>query len=374
MGSSRSYPTVGNKHHLSQEGAVTNYQYHSLKNVLFMGKLMGIVGEQLSLSDIPIHLADAIERLGTGVGEEWQALSDWATFYIKLGVVLNWHQAEHPYALAIATPSRAYAAALVGFGSVLGAVGKSDARLHLDWLRSLSEGDPIQVLEGGYFCEAKFVEITERGGIPHVAYRVQDHGEHLQPLNDGTKFQPLDKSDLDLGARVKRRAIDEEGAEFFEALDLPIEAAAFQFATTESSLIVTNKILFRQELEETCFVVKVGDHFVEGCLGHVMRVRTFQTVQAVGGYRTEAVSVYGEADERAGEVSVVVFDGAQAYFRYCQVHPRAHHVIILDKTDRSFNDGVEHLKSGYMFRLDDLDLSHLCPPGYLDVLAFSRRG
>ncbi len=91
-----------------------------------------------------------------------------------------------------------------------------------------------------------------------------------------------------------------------------------------------------------------------GYLQEILRIRQFSGANT--SYRTQCVSsanITPEKEIGTRTPPIVVFDGAIAYVKLGHKWQSAHQVVLLDRTERQFNDAAELLNQNYTYRLVD---------------------
>jgi hypothetical protein len=140
--------------------------------------------------------------------------------------------------------------------------------------------------------------------------------------------------------------------------------------------IVGKKSLLEYEIRHTHFAVyRDGDNREKGLLQDVLRVDRFTSGEK--SYRSALVPI-GISQPSSDIISKiemgVVFDGADGFLKWGTMCQNRHQVIILDRTERYFDDAVHFINSRFLqnranveLLLPDIALS--LPPG-TEILAF----
>ena len=324
--------------------------------------------------------------------DKWTRLPDWCHSYLHLGGVIACASlAERRMVFALAVPTRAYASALISAGLVISRL--SDERPaeseedHMRVLRGLERGTPVIIYEGATKTKGAFIAVEDNyyDGKTYVGVQIQEPSDKAGAL---TRWLP---------ARSAKRVAVLEGA-VAQALRLPRECrsealvknqafvshflspdAQRTIATKSQSecMIVGQVNLLKRELVETVFGVlrdgyragkdssgqthslaKVLTRFAKGRLQDIVRAHRFCRdgepfrSRIIPGTKTDPSGV------EDSEASVIVFDGAAGFLRLRHCWPKAHLVVLLDRTDPHFVDAVNHINQGFVNRIEEAELQY----------------
>lgn len=167
-------------------------------------------------------------------------------------------------------------------------------------------------------------------------------------------IEPFENDDRELpehGYTYRRH----EDLGFLEALLEPAEKASLTQGSRLDCLLIGNRSLQANEIEEPSFAVTVsGGDWLRGRLKDALRVRSLGCHM---NYRTEVLSgEMGKAPSFLRETEpIVIFDGARHFVRWHLQLPLAcGWVVMLDRTDRRTDEALAILEDLYvMKRLDD---------------------
>jgi hypothetical protein len=333
-----------------------------------MGPSQSALGERLLSEDS----GDAADQLKYQVPTGWAPLPEWCRFLVRLAEKVANSPAVPPLRVALALPTRSYAAAFCTVGAVLASSKGITSEEHLAWLKSLKPGDPIAVREGGRIKRGAFEEITEQNDELYVSFRVQRQGgRHLYPVRSAFHIQPLERKTVELPKHQRGTKI--EGLSSFLRELVPGNPLRFLQRSELSCVVVTQKSLFRSELENECLAIETSDGLHTGTLTEVTRVRSFMSSRAIG-FRSEAVAPASELDSTLTTAPLIIFDGSRAFLKASSNWPRSHWIVLLDSWDIAFADGVAQFQQGYIQREADPPLiSSLNPPSSIQFLAYLAR-
>jgi hypothetical protein len=144
-------------------------------------------------------------------------------------------------------------------------------------------------------------------------------------------------------------------------------------STTKCVTVVGAVNRLRSELVQTQFAMKTEGGHCQGVLQDLIRVGKF----AAGGLGCRA-GVYAASRGRPhrdvpAEGSLLIFDGATPLLRWAHQDSRSDNLVILDRTDPSFGDGVSAANNRYFSRADDCKLTNLLtPPPGIDLMVHTE--
>lgn len=314
---------------------------------------------------------------------KWYSLPKWADYFISIGKQLA--SADHStsrIATAIVVPTRAYCAAFVSLGMVVGDASKGDRPsnvAHFEMLFDLPPGTPVilrkgqKVLRGilqdpeilnEEICIRVQVESKDAatgGGLTYLIRESQAY--QVQPAKHSGKLPKKQ------GAENKRFTNS-----FVDSLLGDADPVQLGLRSKLVCAIVGKKNALEHEIRQTPLAIHAnGDCRVEGQLQDVLRVDRFVSGQQA--YRSALVPVGSSppsSDVASNVEMAVVFDGAAGFLKWGSMWPNRHQIIILDRTEFYFDDAISAVNSRFSQNRADaeppLSVSD-APPGS-EVLAF----
>lgn len=328
---------------------------------------------------------DAIyDRLRYPLDGRWVTLPHWARFFIRLGTAVSSSspaQGKARLVIAVSIPARPYAAALSAVGAVFARAGNpftADIADHLAVLRSLPSGAPV--------IKRSLVTGTKREKGMLVGFVVENGKEYIQfqsgmnlrsniPIERADCLEPLvaSKSPVRL-PKVPRVTTVATRPGLITGVLGPTEAARFANHSRLECILVGNRSALEAEIVGAPFAARSGDGQVhKGRLQDILRAKTFLPQGDCS--RSEILSLTAKSvSSPALETPTVIFDGARALLR-CSVHwPAANWIVILNRTEWRFADGVALVDDVYeMSDSVALGTSFPPPPLGIEYTAFQTR-
>ena len=309
-----------------------------------------------------------VQILQIPVDGQFLPLPDWARFFVEVGTALGElpNDGKRRVIVAIATPTRAYAAALCGVG-IVGVRAETpvatDALRHFQYLRSLPPRTtvtyrdrrkkrkgwllPCVTKNGQMFLVIKS-QAQEGGGFTRPTTRPFITIDMI-PASESLSVQVADGQLRELPERVTSRVLREQPGLMGGILAQSMLSAFLRDSRLEC-VIVGNESLLREEVVRAPFaVVPPSGAPVCGKLQDILRVH-----HITGGnesYRSELYSATGgEERPSAGEARppVVIFDGSLAFLRWTATWPQAHWVAMLDRSDVRFEEAAQEINDLYI--------------------------
>jgi hypothetical protein len=272
-----------------------------------------------------------VEALTRGLayqrGDDWEALPAWGRFFLELGAFIAAREcADFRLVAGVATPTRAFAAALCATGVVAARAEESsdiDVVAHLAFLRGLPENTTVtyrrspSVSTVGWLRGFSTVGDTEHIDIVTKATRL------LLPTCYAYKVEVTPQQLSELPAHLRFKTIKAQ-AGLMGALLAGNALAQFISHSRMDCVVIGNEGTLRAEIIETPLAVLVdSQHVVPGALQHVMRARPWGSRMEC--YRSQVISAGRPATrQRTGSPpGVVVFDGSAAFLKWRGIWPRS---------------------------------------------------
>lgn len=328
-----------------------------------------------ALAPINLHFEDS---------GEWYSLPEWAEYFISVGKHLAFaDNSEGRVVIAIVVPTRAYCAAFVSLGMVISdaaARAHSSAAAHFEKLFDLpAETTVILRPPAGKVMKGVLQEPEEYNGKLYVRVQVQSRdartGGGLTYLIDESKALQVHP------AKHSGKLPKKQGAEnkpfansFVESLLGDADPVQLGLRSKLVCAIVGKKDALEHEIRHTPLALHAnGDCQAEGQLQDVLRVDRFTAGEQ--SYRSTLVTV-GSSPPSGDVISKVemgvVFDGAAGFLKWGTMWPDRHQIVILDRTERDFDDAISAINSRFSQNRADADFPSpvtAAPPGS-EVLAF----
>lgn len=312
---------------------------------------------------------------------EWCSLPQWAEYFISIGKRLALAPpTENRLTTAIIVPTRAYGAAFVSLGIVIGEASQADqpsAAAHFEQLFDLPPGSPVlyrpskgKVLRGillspveerGELWIRVQVHSREGGGLTYLVK--EKYALTVQP--SGGKPRKLPKKQGSAGVRSINSFVDQ----------ILGEADPVQLGLRSKVVcaLVGRRNVLHDEISRTPFSIRLnGERYASGELQDILRVDSFVTPQQ--SHRTALVSSAASKPPVEPVGVGVVFDGGAGFLRLGSSWRSKHQVVVLDRTEPYFDDAIQAINSRFTQcskRTDGIIPDGDAPPG-AELLSFGE--
>jgi hypothetical protein len=312
-------------------------------------------------------------------GDGWNPLPAWADFLISVGAYAAREVfPDRRLVLALSLPTRAFAACFAAAGVVRCVIqSKSiNAEDHFQYLSGLPRGTPLLLRDKakGRWLHAVHDGVGERAdGLdgPRLKVRVQDNEIETRQHERGLTYllSPLEcKNRVRVVPEVNdwrlpgRQQIGHKANLDFLKIFCGVDDV---LSNRVECAIVGHKALIKPEACSVRFAVRrTGSQYrsgndtglAEGCLQDILNTREFLTDKQLP-YFTRVYAVIGRErvapDLPTGCMPpVVIFDGASAFLKRHSHWLESNWLVLLDRTDRRYEDAVMELNQRYTNRMD----------------------
>ncbi len=325
-----------------------------------------------------------IGELGYLHNGEYAPLPSWGNSLLRLGQHIGQTGgSDNCSVVCLVLPTRAFGAALLSFGVVLGrlAATRGDdetSKEHVEHLSNLRMGDSVTILDGARRTKGEFRGIkTSANGAAMICVR--------QPVAKGGGLTRWFIPEYCAVSRLPSGGIllvpGQAPAEnlipnpTFVSRFLP-EERLLPFATRSvmECLVIGNLNVLRSETTDTVFAsycepdgtrgagepqqlrreTESEGAWAEGKLHDILRTRRFLGENRT--YRADVLAAQARTtpDRVAdAEDAVVVFDGAMAFLKWSSYCSPACKIVLLDRTEPRFDDAVQQINAKYVMRTGD---------------------
>ncbi|MEQ8974167.1 MAG: hypothetical protein RIE73_27700 [Coleofasciculus sp. C1-SOL-03] len=307
--------------------------------------------------------------------DEWTPLPNWGTFFIELGRrVAEWETGSNRLVVALAIPTRAYAAALTAFGVVVTRATLSNSQIedtnkYFERLCNLSQGTPVTFFNKGRKFKGFYEGLDKSRGQRRLRIRVESRKTggltYLVPLEEAHKIEIRTSPIRNLPKKQNGRKIFAH-SKFLEDI-LGVEKAKTCFNESQLDCIILGKRnLLNKEIKQTNFALNPSFKKI-GVLQDVLRVRHFFSTDNPA-YRSEVFSVTARKRPSLSDSKipfVTIFDGASSFIKCRDDWRSSHWIILLDRTEIHFQEAVDIVNQDYINRVDEEEIPNLPsrPPG-----------
>lgn len=281
--------------------------------------------------------------------------------------------------VAIAVPTRSYAAIFVAMGAILGRshlpVMVNDLEGHFARLCKLPLGTKVWVTEGNKRHRGVVLGTHHIEGQPFVKIQLATSDGLAKYI--GTTIAATVEVDqwdgalplLEKGKQIVRRV------GFLEAAFSNREPQDFGARSRMDAVIVGGVARLRAEIMDTPIGARLSNgRFIFGGFQDLLRVRRLAPTQA---FRSELISgIAPDFDSlQLKDNPTVIFDGARPFIKCRDAVPSSRQIVVLDRTSHGFQDAVDILNQQYLNRSDDIPAFRHSPdlPWGVELMAFAER-
>jgi hypothetical protein len=311
--------------------------------------------------------------------EGWVPLPRWARSLIELGdKIARFDPQGARLVVAMALPTRAFGAALIGASVVASAfemnAPDTDLAEHFDLLASLPPGTAITHHRRNSIRQGSLLGVDERDGVRRVGIETGVEKRRMTsylPLEMCGEIQVIeDPGELRMMRRPLIRA-----PEFLARALRGIDAAGLSATTRIDCILVGSIDPLNEEIVREHFAVGPdGDRRV-GNLQAILRAKRFAGQNTP--YRSEVVAAGAEsvpASAAGASPPVVIFDGASGFINWRSRWPSSNWIVLLDRSSPSTQAGADTINYGYSLRLSDSDvLAGLELPQSIETVSYLER-
>lgn len=309
--------------------------------------------------------------------EGWSPLPDWARFMVGIGArVSSFDAARGRLVVALALPTRAFAAALAGVAAVVSSFEHdppgADRSAHFHYLASLAPGTPVTLQERNSIVQGRLLGAAndKYDGLPRVTIQLPKEIRHLAANTCG-KVQVID----DAGVLKTRQRRLVRAPRFLSSALPGLDATKLSAITRLDCVIIGAKNVLQYELTTELFAAGPAPQPHEGTLQGIVRAHQF------GGqndpYRSMIKSASADADDHAlnsPQPPIVIFDGAPAFNNWRSHWHGSNWLVVLDRSSPSLPDGAAAINQAYATRIcDSQALDGLQVPSAVDVVAYEEQ-
>lgn len=321
--------------------------------------------------------------------DAYQPLPSWGQFFITLGAdIYKTLDPDRRLVVAIAVPTRAYAAVLLALGVIANGSGAGNGAAHVDQISELVIDTPVflfkEQTDGMHRAKGlyKGCSLKNTGGEELFYIKVQ-----LDRAGDANREFPLTMWPFiqvaafpveSMPARETWRQVTVEDP--FTALAVGRRHAKdLAMRSRLECVIVGQASALNREIVDTPFAVRGQDDlFVEGRLQDLVRARRFSS--GLEAFRSDVIATdNSDMGKATGSLSppLAILDGSAAYLKWRHMFRGSNRVVVLGRADRAFEEAVHTLNDEYTLERDvtlegdgDIDLGFEAVPPGVDVMAF----
>lgn len=313
----------------------------------------------------------------------WNSVPSWANFYQDLGKrTQDFSQKENCTVIALAIPTRSFAAAFCGLGVIKNYLFSRDETTQLEYLSKLEKGTPLYYRESeqvGY--EVTFKGIEEKSGLKFIRInRAKQRGrvniilplDILIPENKAYVLSSTtDEQVQPTTVKVGRKVVLQTDFLLKYFKDKKLNNTANPSIECAFVGLQTN---LRRETTELEFGSASDPGIVKGVLNEILSIRSFSGEGSV--YRSEVYRPLPTSKlPKLSNSPVVIFDGSNGYLSCKSSFKSKCQIVLLEKTETNFIDAVsavnvDIVKSRNKLNLDSIKNSI---PSGVEISAFEVR-
>jgi hypothetical protein len=300
-------------------------------------------------------------------GKRFRPLPSWCEFFMRLGEMgASWQRSDAKLRIAVVVPTRAFAAAFVAVGAVIATcvepIDRSDRKQYLDWLCANKIGSRARLRVGDSWRAAELINCTEELGQLRLCCKVLRRKGHDYSKLSGPSLDRLagiseTLSLLDVPSRSafltgwSRSRLSETAAEFSLRAEYP------------PLIIGSRRKLIRES--NTSFLVSIDGAISD--TGNLQDILAIENSNSRDPVRCRVLAPSSEVSENLQDSRFVIFDGSDGFIEHRRSFSKANYLVVLDRSDSRFNEGLMEFQSDYALSASD-DLSSIKglptpPPG-----------
>lgn len=308
---------------------------------------------------------------------EPNVLPDWAYFFLQIGSQMASEQIQDERCvIAIAVPSRHFAAALIAFGYVYERVRGSNCvdQTRIDMLLNQDIGTPVYVRSNdGKKYKGTIEGFSTMMGKSYIDIRTTGNQVRSVPLESHASRITIAERDISLPKYKQTGQQAEIPTPFLNSLIKESQIIDYIVGSSYESAIIGNRSQLQQEIcDEPFYVKSQNNRFLQGNLQEILRMRSFSGLNK--SYKSECISSNSidnkQTDISDHNISLVVFDGAVGFIKSNHLWLQCHQIVVLDRCERQFPDAVQLINDNYAYRTEsDVNLKLKIPP-HIEMMAY----
>jgi hypothetical protein len=207
-----------------------------------------------------------------------------------------------------------------------------------------------------------------------LVIRTDEGTERYVSLENAAKIEVLDEDSITLPRNQRGHLIEPPGPLLAAVADEALVATLLTRSQTDCVLVGSAAAVAKVELTTAEFAIRDGAReYTIGTLQDLLRARTY--LKRGTAYRAHVLSAGSRhipAFASRLEPLAALFDGGLAYVKWAEFWKRTHRILVLDRTDRRFEDAVRLVNQEYVERRIDrtLDCPLPNPPRGVDLMVF----
>ena len=318
-------------------------------------------------------------------------LPTWAMYFVKLGQwVARSHINGSKTVATLSVPTRAFCSSLIAAGAISQLALVSEATKpptsdNFQRLLALPSGTSLIRKDGSNKTNKRMKKVDDVNwnGMHYIRVQTLGKGKLIELISANTcEGIMVDSSeDTDLPINQPKSKID-DGYYFRSAL---VDADTFYGNDSIECLFIGTKQTLEAELLSKQFIVPNIEPItlknpvketapskgaIHGTLQDIIRAKSLEPKNS--GYKSDIAPARDKPTVAKNKSKLVLFDGALAFMKWKYLFNHASWVVVLDRTERNYFQGLLEVNDSYLNRVQDLDckLELQCPHG-IDVMTYS---
>lgn len=286
-------------------------------------------------------------------GNRFSPLPSWSEFFIRLGDYgVRSHQPAAKLRMAATVPTRAFAATFAAAGAVIAQnvvpVDRNERERYLEWLCTNHLGAKAKIRDGSVLRHAEVISCAEDAGHLRICCKVHRGRTH--------DFSKLSGASLDKLVGISERLNLKEptsGSVFLTGWSrsrMPGIVAEFCLNSDHPPVIVGSRRRLGRE-SKSLFRVCIAGQFVE--LGDLQRILALDIDNSSDPIRCRVLAPSSEVSDEFLKTSFVIFDGTEGFLEHRHSFAQASYVVILDRSESRFDEGLAEFRSDYALNAPD---------------------
>lgn len=311
-------------------------------------------------------------------GGEDHRIPEWGEFFFNLGNSLEEIDIKNQrYTIALALPTRSYAAAFIGAGIACAKIllNSDDASEYVENLYSLPEGTSILYFDNGRRKKAIKKEVIEYNGIRLLGVQIEGHTTiYLKPENIN-KIELTQNNFTQLPNKQNGYAVPPP-SDLAKAI-LGNRTHEFVYRTRIEGIVVGSRNSLQEEayIELSTTLDSESNHF-RGFLSDLFRVKGFNPLNVGHRFILQSPSANNPDIDGLQNIpanSPVLYDGALGFLKWKEMHSTRNWIIILNHTETHFSNAASQLNQDYIYRAEKQKKIHFPSiPSGMEVMFFMR--
>ncbi len=312
----------------------------------------------------------------------WLEAPNWIDFFVDLGCALASSKefTDENLFVAIAAPTRAFAANLIALGAVSRLSQTVSAKPspddHFNRISALKKGTVLQRIEKQKRYKCAFLGIETFQGTQCVKVAVnmgKNKVARLIPKNRCLDII-LNGNEAIYEDKVTRKRNILERPEFTRHFVHPVCHTDFALEKRLDCKIIGKQNILKVEAKAEVLAVRSEDQFHKGTLNDILRIR--ELLSQDDPYRTQFLSSRNGDTYSATDNSpfLTIYDGANAYLKSDSANNCPVTAVVLDKTEPNFEIAAQNISDTFIKRRTGqikLVLNYQAPQS-VDILGFTE--